>query len=203
MPKVPIDYSKILIYKIVHKDDINNENVYVGSTTNFTQRKWDHATCCNSPNQLSYNTLKYRFIRENGGWDNWKMIEIEKYPCNDKREAEARERYWIEFYKCNLNKNLPIRTSKEYYNTHKEELLSKSKEYNIKNKNEISINKKKYYEMNKDNIIEQRRKYRSEHPDIVNQKTLCECGCTVGKAKLKRHQDSAKHKKLMETKEQI
>jgi hypothetical protein len=30
-------------------------------------------------------------IRENGGWDMFKMIEVEKYPCNDKREAERRE----------------------------------------------------------------------------------------------------------------
>ena len=30
-------------------------------------------------------------IRDNGGWDNFKMIEVEKYPCKDKRDAERRE----------------------------------------------------------------------------------------------------------------
>ena len=30
-------------------------------------------------------------IRENGDWNNWSMIEIEKYPCNDDNEARARE----------------------------------------------------------------------------------------------------------------
>ena len=30
-------------------------------------------------------------IRENGGWEMFRMIEIEKYPCNDKRKAEKRE----------------------------------------------------------------------------------------------------------------
>jgi hypothetical protein len=30
-------------------------------------------------------------IRTNGGWDMFKMIEVEKYPCNDKREALQRE----------------------------------------------------------------------------------------------------------------
>jgi hypothetical protein len=27
-------------------------------------------------------------MRENGGWDMFRMIEIEKYVCKDKREAE-------------------------------------------------------------------------------------------------------------------
>jgi hypothetical protein len=30
-------------------------------------------------------------IRDNGGWDCFKMIEVEKYKCSDKREAEKRE----------------------------------------------------------------------------------------------------------------
>ena len=31
-------------------------------------------------------------LRDNGGWDMFKMIEIEKFSCNDKREAERREK---------------------------------------------------------------------------------------------------------------
>ena len=38
MPKENIDYSKTIIYKIVCKD-INIKDCYVGSTTNFTNRK--------------------------------------------------------------------------------------------------------------------------------------------------------------------
>ena len=29
-------------------------------------------------------------MRDNGGWQNWSMIEIEKYPCNDQQEATKR-----------------------------------------------------------------------------------------------------------------
>ena len=43
-------------------------------------------------------------IRKNGGWENWCMIEIEKYPCNDKNEAKARERYWLETLNYNSKK---------------------------------------------------------------------------------------------------
>ena len=39
MPKVPIDYSNTIIYKLVNKEDYDNANVYIGSTANFTQRR--------------------------------------------------------------------------------------------------------------------------------------------------------------------
>ena len=198
MPKVPVDYSKTCIYKLVHKDDVDNENIYIGSTTNFIQRKWDHATCCNRPNQHCYNTPKYQYIRANGGWKEWVMVEIEKYPCNDKKEAESRERYWIELLKSNLNKNLPIRTHKEYYETNREILLDKMKIYRDKNQEQLLEQKKEYYQNNRDKIIEYRKQYHIDNKEKINMKIRCECGCEVGEKKLKRHQMSEKHKKLME-----
>ena len=209
MPRVPIDYSKTVIYKLVHKDDVNNENIYIGSTINFIQRKWEHSYSCNNPNAKSYktqrnnNTLKYKYIRENGGWENWIMVEIEKFPCVDKREAETRERYWIEHYKSNLNVNLPIRTKKEYWNTHKEHFLEKNKLYRDSNKSKILEQKKIYYENNKEKRKEYAKKFRIENKEKLNRKTECECGCVVQKAKIKRHQQSNKHIQLMSLKNQI
>jgi hypothetical protein len=60
-----------------------------------------------------YSHKKYVFIREHGGWDNWQMIEVEKYPCKDMNEACARERHWYEELKAKLNKQIPNRSSKE------------------------------------------------------------------------------------------
>ena len=62
-----------------------------------------------SPKQKEYKFKVYDFIRNNGDWDNWSMIEIEKYPCNDGNEAKARERYWIETLKATLNERTPIK----------------------------------------------------------------------------------------------
>jgi len=42
-------------------------------------------------------------IRENGGWNMFRMIEIEKYPCNDKREADKRETEIMKELKATLN----------------------------------------------------------------------------------------------------
>ena len=108
MPKKAIDYSKCIIYKIVC-NDFDIKEVYIGSTTEFTKRKYQHKYNCLSPKQKEYKFKVYDFIRNNKNWDNWSMIEIEKYPCSDSNEAKARERYWIETLKATLNDRTPIK----------------------------------------------------------------------------------------------
>ena len=121
MPKKNIDYSKIIIYKIVC-NDLNITDVYVGHTTNFIKRKAKHKANCNNINGKAYNFKIYNTIRNNMGWLNWSMIEIEKYPCNDINEASARERYWYELLNAKLNKNCPGRNNKEYYQDNKDKI---------------------------------------------------------------------------------
>jgi len=101
MPLTPVDYSKTVIYKIQHNED--ETLLYVGSTTDFTRRKSKHKSDCNNINGKSYNYKVYQMIRDNGGWEAFNMIEIEKYPCNDKREAEKRENEIMMEMKCNMN----------------------------------------------------------------------------------------------------
>lgn len=80
MPKKEIDYSKTVMYKIVCKD-LSVKDCYVGSTTGFTIRKTQHKWSSKNNKKM----LKvYICIRDNGMWDNWEMILIEKYPCADK-----------------------------------------------------------------------------------------------------------------------
>jgi hypothetical protein len=100
MPK--IDNQKIVIYKIVC-NDLEIFDLYVGSTTNFKNRKCQHKASCNNSKDKCFNQQKYIMIRNNGGWDNWSMIEIEKFPCNDNNEARARERYYYEQLNSTLN----------------------------------------------------------------------------------------------------
>jgi hypothetical protein len=87
MPKDLIDYSKTIIYKICCLDKWVLD-VYVGHTTNFTKRKYQHKLSCNNTD----NQLKiYKIIRENGGWNNWEMIEIATYNCKNQTEARIKE----------------------------------------------------------------------------------------------------------------
>jgi hypothetical protein len=128
MPKKNVDYSKTVIYKFVCKD-LNVKDCYVGHTTNFTKRKTQHKTFCMNEHFKQGNLKLYQTIRNNGGWDNWTMIEIEKYPCNDSNEATARERYHMETIKSNLNINIPNRSQKEYRINNVNNYLEKKKEF--------------------------------------------------------------------------
>ena len=140
MPKVAIDYSKTKMYKLKHKDDDDDENIYVGHTTNWIQRKANHKTCCNNENSKEYNLKKNKYIRENGGWDEWEMVWIEDYPCNHKREAEAREEYLRCDNNAKLNSNRAIITPTEY--------IEKKKEYYKNNENKIKEQTKNYNKNN-------------------------------------------------------
>jgi len=89
------DYSKTIMYKIVC-NDLNVKECYVGHTINMTKRKCCHKSACNNEKDKGYNNKIYQIIRENGGWSNWSMILVEKFPCEDKHEACKKEREIVE-----------------------------------------------------------------------------------------------------------
>ena len=100
------DYSRTVMYCIKSNDE-NHEHQYIGSSRDFNKRRNKHKSDCNNPNSKRYTSKLYQHIRDNGGWNNWAIFELEKYPCNSKEECEERERYWFDTMKPTLNKNRP------------------------------------------------------------------------------------------------
>ena len=201
MPKTPMDYSKCCIYKIEHVDD--DTLVYVGHTTNFEKRKIKHKSSCKNDNDKHYNLKVYQMIRQNGGWEKFLMLEVEKYPCVDKREAERRENEVMKELRASMNTNNSFITQEmsEYmkeYNTnyrelHKEKLLHQMKEYKKNNKQKIQEYFKDYRDNNKPEIKERNKDYYEANKLKLNAKVKCECGCEINKTYLKRHQATTKH----------
>ena len=179
---MPIDYSKSLIYKLCC-NDFNITDIYIGSTTNFTNRKSQHKRNCNNENSKEYNKKAYYFIRNNGGWNNWDMVLIENnLNITTKLQLHSKEREWIEKLKPSLNKCIPTRTQKEWYDDNKEVIKQRKKEYYNDNKEIINEKKKEYYNNNKDIINEK-----------LKQKITCDCGSVVRKDVIHRHKKSKKH----------
>lgn len=110
MPKKNIDYSNTIIYKIYCNDN-SISDVYVGHTTNFYVRKYQHKNACND---LKQNYKIYKTIRENGGWDNWNMVEIANYNCKNSTEARIKEQQHYEELKPSLNCCPPYATKTQY-----------------------------------------------------------------------------------------
>jgi len=99
-------YDNFVIYKIYPKDD--ETNFYIGSTTNFSQRRSQHKKNVNNKSSKKYSYPLYQFIRALGGWDKFEMIIIEKYPCKTKQEGLKREKELIDIKGSNINVNKPI-----------------------------------------------------------------------------------------------
>ena len=187
MPKLQTDYSNTIIYKICCKNPLIHD-IYIGHTTNFTQRKNSHKTSCNNECDKKYNQYVYQFIRQNGGWDNWSMIQIQEHNLKNKREAESTEHYWIEQLGAKLNTNNPyakckeepkfykenwyeekkdyiLEKSKQNYEENKEQKLEYQKQYAEENKEIISEKQKEYREKNKEKLAEQKKVYRENHKE--------------------------------------
>jgi len=171
MPK----YENGIIYKLKHYLDYDDLNIYIGSTCNFKHRKNGHKTCCNNEKSTNYNLFVYKYIRDNGGWDDWVMTPIEKYSCDSKKELEIKERYYIDLLRPTLNKQIPTRTFKEwyennkgYYKEYRENNKEKVKEYYENNKEKILISIKTRYENNKEIINQKQKEYNEANKKKIN-----------------------------------
>jgi len=172
MPKKPVDYSKTIIYTIVSKDSI-----YVGSTTNYTKRKYQHKISITNENGKSYNLKLYKTIREN---EEWNIQPHSKFPCNDGVEQKLEEQRIRTLLKADLNMiscgtglNHSVLGEKEYkkqyYTENKDKLSEQQKQYKTDNKDKISEQNKHYYTENKDKISEKQKQYYTENKDKLSE----------------------------------
>ena len=204
------------IYKIV-SNDINITDIYVGSTQNFRTRKHGHKSSCSNENDKNYNSYVYQFIRDNGGWASFSMIQIEEYKFNTRNELNSRERHWIESLHSTLNKNIPTRTNQEwrdinkdyikdlnknYHESHKDEAKNYYENNKDKIKNYRDINKdkiKNYYENNKNKIKEQNKIYRESNKDNIKDKKKIYYESNKDKKKICRESNKDKKKNYYES----
>jgi hypothetical protein len=202
-------YSRGKIYKLVPKTYEGVYITYYGSTcekylsSRLSKHKYDYK-----------NKIVSSFkLFEDYGIDNIDIILVENYPCNNRYELEARERFYIEGNIC-LNKAIPTRTYKEYYQDNKEEISEKGKKYRELNKEIISEKKKiirqenieQYREM--DRLRHQKRKDDDNYKEMkklnyeknkekilekMKMKIKCECGSEIRISDLLRHEKTTKH----------
>jgi hypothetical protein len=87
------------IYRISCRDG-SVPDQYIGQTIHFDRRRWDHF--------LGRDSKLYDFIRDHGGWPNWKMSVVRQYPaCRDKCELDRLEWYWWNTLGGSLNSVRP------------------------------------------------------------------------------------------------
>jgi hypothetical protein len=117
------NYSNGVVYQFRCKD-IFVKHTYIGSTVDFKKRNKQHEydylnvkkrierdlidKCDEDDDETTYPSF-YKFIYENGGWDNWYIIALGNYNCDTRVQLLAMEHHWIENLKILniplLNKN--------------------------------------------------------------------------------------------------
>jgi hypothetical protein len=164
-------YANTVIYKIVC-NDLNVKKGYIGHTTDFKARKQQHKSQCNLIVGKKYNYNLYKEIRANEGWDNYSMLIVESYPCNDSNEAREREQEYYKKLDSSLNTRNP-------YNTFDEKSIERERERG-----------KIKYEKNKAKLSE-----------VAHQKFTCECGVIRSISSRTRHLKSPIHTDLLNKKQ--
>lgn len=167
-------YQNGKIYKLVCD---NSPLIYYGSTTDALYRrlsKHRRQRTCSSKELFQLGNVSIHLVEE--------------YPCNSKAELESRERIYIEFmlknfdYKIICNERIPCRTSKEYYQDNKEEILKKTSLRASKNREKLNKYLKIYRVQNKECL---RAK--------ANEKINCNCGGKYTKANKQQHMKTKTH----------
>lgn len=152
-------YNSSRVYKI-HSDEAHL--TYYGSTRlSLVDRFKKHVN--------AYN----RYTRGNGDYcssfkvvcySDAKITLVESVNVESKQELMKIEAGHIVSNEC-VNKNIPCRTNKQYYNDKKSDILESKAQYYIDNRESILKIKSDYYAKNKQRILERQAIYRELNKD--------------------------------------
>jgi group I intron endonuclease len=163
-------YTKARVYKLTN-DQTDDE--YVGSTCNpLYKRLGQHKA--DSTKERCKNRPLYQLMNKIGK-QNFQMVLLEEYPCENREQLRARESYYIKLLKPTLNKIDAV--------TNNEKRAQYAKDYYKENSNKIVEYSRLYREKNGDRISARR-----------NQPYLCECGSVITLCGKGHHAQTAKHK---------
>jgi hypothetical protein len=145
-----MNYSLGKIYKIEPVGDHPEGDMYIGSTCqpNLSQRLAKHRSTYKDWKLGKTNKTASYTLFDKYGFENTQIILIESVNCNTKDELSMREAYHIRSNLC-VNKNIPLRTHKEYVIANRTIILDKHKAYHIQNKDNIHARQKLYREANR------------------------------------------------------
>jgi len=184
------------IYCIKHKLDTEWSNIYIGSTKNLRSREISHKSNCN--NETKYNMKIYKYIRKNGGMDNFEFIILEE--C-EVEKLKRLEQSYMDVYKPSLNNYYAYgvdiernrETQKEKYERDIDTYKINNAEYYQKNKNHLIQKARDYREINKEDIRKREKIRNDKRRDHLNEKFNCECGGKYTRTTTARHKKSKMH----------
>jgi hypothetical protein len=188
------------IYKIYCLDSKITE-CYVGSTEDYNRRCSEHKSDCNNEHSKGYNLKVYKYIRANGGFDNFIIEQI--IDCNVENKYIEEQR-WFELLQPTLNTNYPKRNKKQYKIDNKEFYQQYNKQYYENNKQQISEQNKQYRIANKEHYQQYNKQYQIDNKKKIAEKGKikihCECDSKYIHQHKARHIKTIKHQNYINSK---
>jgi hypothetical protein len=185
--------------------DTTIDDLYIGHTTNFVQRKHAHKQSCSNTKTINYNCKLYNVIRDNGGWDNWKMQIIAFHECDDLMSAKKHEQKYFEEYNATLNSIKPLpkpkpKIIKEIIKTEKQLFYCKlcNVYFGTTKLHEDHNNTKKHIKMTLNPEMEQK----IQTPPKIFECIICDFQCSK-LSNYNNHISTSKHKSLINPNEII
>lgn len=157
------DYLKGQIYRLVHS---SGQTLYVGSTIEaLSMRIAKHRYAANR----SPERPLYKWVAENGGWGEIKIILIRTAPCDNQDELRREEREEFDKWAPNLNVLRPYVTREEEL----ERIREKNKRWREQNSELHRELKRQWKENNRDRHNAYKREYyaRKAAERLVQQST--------------------------------
>ena len=153
------DFTNSIIYHIRHME--SKEVVYVGSTTNFSNRKGKHKYLWNKEGN-HFKIPIYCHIRDNGGFDCFEIIPIQSLKLENKTQLLIAEQVEIDRHSTLVNSYKAHTTFEEK----RIDNIEKCKKWWENNSEKL----KKYYQENKENINEKHKNYREANKEQIKEK---------------------------------
>jgi hypothetical protein len=144
----------------------------VGSTANWGRRLNEHKNRCSNENIKQYNFKVYQTIRANGGWHQFKMIQIGTAEQLTQRQAHAIEEDYRIALKADMNGRrcfVTPETRKEYGKQYRIDNAGKKKQYNIDNAEIIREYKKQYRIDNVEKMKKQDKQYKIDNVEKIKE----------------------------------
>jgi hypothetical protein len=157
-------YSKGKIYKIT--DTANNECYYGSTIQPLSKRMGQHRIGYKAYKNGKYHKVSSFILFDKYGLENCFIVLVENYECKTKEELHQRERFYIENNEC-VNKVMPGRTAKQYFEANKEKIKEYYKEYREANKEQRKEYDKEYNEANKEKKKEYQKEYREDNKEKI------------------------------------
>lgn len=180
-------YNHSYVYKIIC-NDTEVTDCYIGSTVSPDKRNYQHKhNCKNYKDAKKHNYKVYRFIREHGGWDNWKLLILEQANLNTLTElCQLEKKHYENEPNPSLNNNHPGLTTNESSRLWAKKNPDYQQQYQELNKEKLTLYGKNYSKNNREKINKR-----------LAVKKTCNCGSVVSHGNMNKHIRTNKHLKYL------